>query len=454
MAFVLIKKSGRVIRPSPGSAGRSAAFSLLHPADAGASAEGVPNAYRHSSIVFTLAVVFLLVMPFAVGFEWHGRINIDVGDIVYLPMLVMLATLAMRAHDGRPTFWQEMPRRRIWILYGIFATVAYAQWSYHAGYLGGGSLYQFYRYAWKPMLMYPVVFYMAARPRGIQLVILAVILTTDLHAVTAIQQGRAGLDVRGVMSLFHKNMLGGSFLVPLFLAICESMHNPSRIVRYATGCSAVLIAAALWYAVSRGAVVGAVAGALVYMLASPRGWRLAVSLVAVAALVLMIRPDFGSTSGIMQRFTDIENGTEADNFAWRARERWPHFVEIVSEHPLLGVGQAVDLTLGTDTNTPHNGYLALMVQSGIPAAVCYVLMLASVVVGAARLTRDRQSARVRGWGAAALAGVVAFCVHNLVETTFESGPAGYSIWIACGLVMALTVRRRQRAAAVAVAAVA
>lgn len=484
MTFVPIKRRERVIGHAPSAVARRAKSPTLQRPDDGAllvrnststtsSAARVvrrrsglrraapvgadvvvPTAYRHSKLVYGLAVAFLIVMPFAEGIQWHGKINIDVGDLVYLPLLAGLVALAVRRPGEAATFWQEMPCRGLWCVYGIFAAGAYAQWSHEAGYLGAGSLYQFYRYSWKPMLIYPVVFYMAARPGGIQCVMAVILFTADVDAIVAIQQGRSGLDVRGVMSLFHKNMLAGSFLIPAFLALCEGMHNPRRFWRYCARGSAALIAVALWYAVSRGAMVGAAVGAAVYMLVSPKGWRVAALLLAVSAVVLVVRPDFGSSSGIMQRFTDIGNGTDSDNLAWRMRERWPHFTEIVSTHPLFGVGQAVDLTLGVDTNTPHNGYLALMVQSGIPAAVCYVLLLVNILVCAVKLTRSRLSPRVRGLGAAALAGVVAFCVHNFVETTFESGPAGYSVWIACGLVMALFVRQRQQAKSVPAAAVA
>jgi hypothetical protein len=404
--------------------------------------------------VYGLAIVFLMVMPFAEGMQWHGNINIDIGDFVYLPLLAFLALRAVKGHDAEPAFWHDMPCRGLWCLYGLFAAAAYAQWSYAAGYLGAGSVYQFYRYAWKPMLLYPVVFYLADRPSSIRWLMAAVILTADIDAIVAIQQGRSGVDVRGVMSLFHKNMLAGSFLIPAFLAVGEGMHNPQRLWRYWARGSAVLIGLALWYAVSRGAIVGAAVGGAVYVLVSPKGWRVAALVLLLAATTLAIRPDFGSSSGIMHRFTDIVNGTQSTNLAWRMRERWPHFIDIVTAHPLLGVGQAVDLTLGDNTNTPHNGYLAIMVQSGIPAAVCYVLILVNILVRAAGLMRGRVPAQVRGWAAAALAGVVAFCVHNLVETTFESGPAGFSIWIACGLVMALAVQQRRRALITSAAATA
>jgi O-antigen ligase len=408
-------------------------------------------------VVYVLTILFLLVMPFAEKFQWHWKINFDVGDFVYLPLLASLSMLALWRRGETPTLWQELPWRLIWCTYGVFVAAAYAQWSYQAGYLGGGFFYQFYRYAWKPMLLYPVTFYMVARPGGIRWVLAAVILTADIDAMVAIQQGRAGLEVGGLWSLFRKNMLAGSFLVPAFFALAEGLHNPSTVFRFAARVSAVLMAAALWYAVSRGAMVGAFAGVAAYVLISPRGWRVAAAVIAVATLVLMIRsvqPDFGTSSNIMSRFTEIGHGIESDNMVWRMRERWPHFIEIVSAHPLLGVGQAVDLRLGTDTNTPHNGYLALMVQSGIPAALCYVLTLIVILKRAFRLTREGASRRVRGWGAAAFAGVVAVAVHNIVETTFESGPAGYSIWIACGLVMGLSLlQKHQQTASASTAAV-
>ena len=58
------------------------------------------------------------------------------------------------------------------------------------------------------------------------------------------------------------------------------------------------------------------------------------------------------------------------------------------------------------------------------------------------LAREPFPDRVHGWAPSALAGAVAFCVHNVVDTTFESGAAAYSIWVLGGIVMGLHVRYR------------
>ena len=159
----------------------------------------------------------------------------------------------------------------------------------------------------------PVTFYLAGRPGGIQWVVAAFVVSTDFNAMAAIAQGRSGVDVRGVMSLFHKNMLAGSFLVPLFLALGDSMHNPARPWRVAARVSTLLIAAGLWYAVSRGAIVGALAGLVAYVCLSPKGWRFAAAGLALIAILAVVRPDFGASSGIMERFTDIGHGAESEN---------------------------------------------------------------------------------------------------------------------------------------------
>jgi O-antigen ligase len=403
----------------------------------------LPTAYRDLKVAFWLAVAFVLVMPFARAFQWHPGVYFDVSDVLFLPLLALFAPLAVKKRDETPTVWQELPGRRLWCAYGLFIAIAYARWSYEAGFLGAGALYQFYRYCWKPMLLYPITFYMVARPGGIQWLIAAAIVTADVNAVAAIQQGRAGVDVRGMLSLFDKNMLASSFLVPLFLSLGEGLHASPWLWRQLARVSVLLLGAALWYAVSRGAMVAAAAGAVVYVLVSPRGWRFAVGALALVALVLVVRPDFGSSSGILDRFIDIGNGADSGNLAWRMKERWPHFVEIVTAHPMFGVGQAMDWTLGADTNTPHNGYLALMVQSGIPATLTFVFLLIMILVRALKLAIGHFSRRVRGWGAATLAGGLAFGVHNFVDTTFESGAAGYYYWLACGIAMGLYVRHRQ-----------
>lgn len=308
-----------------------------------------------------------------------------------------------------------------------------------------GAPYQFYRYCWKPLLLYPLTFYAVARAGGRGWIVAAAVLTADIHAAAAIWQGRSGVDVRGALSLYHKNMLAGSLLVPCFLALGEAMGDAARWRRLAAQASVALMGAGLWYAVSRGALVGALIGGACFVLLSQKRFHLMAAVMMLAALVLLARPDIGS-SGILGSFVDIGNGVESGNMAWRVKERWPHFMSIVLAHPWFGVGDEVDLSLGVDANTPHNGYLALMVRAGIPATVCYLLLLAIGLGRSSRLALTALSPRARNLAAAACAGLVAFSVHNLVETTFEKEPAGAYVWLACGLIAALHLEQRHERA--------
>ena len=217
--------------------------------------------YRPSRLIVGLTSVFVAGMPFAPAFQWHPGVFVDPGDLMMLPLLVLLVRRAFDRPDEGGTWWEELPCRRLWCAYGILVAIAYARWSYDAGFFGGGALYQFYRYCWKPMLLYPVTFYMVGTPGGLQWVMAAFVSRPTSMPSSPILQGRSGVDVRGVMSLFHKNMLAGSFLVPLFLALGEARHAPMKAWRLAARGSALVIAAGLWYAVSRGAIVGAVVGA-------------------------------------------------------------------------------------------------------------------------------------------------------------------------------------------------
>lgn len=399
------------------------------------------RSYPYSWLVHVLAVAFVAVSPFAGAFEGKlAGVNVDLADVILLPLVARLAMLARPARDMAPTFWREMPWRWLWCSYGIILAVAYARWSYNAGYLGVGAPYQFYRYCWKPMLLYPVAFYMAARPAGIRLLVGAIILGALVNAVVGIQQSRAGLEVRGFLSLTNKNALADTLLVPVFLALDEGLYGTFLSWRLIACSSGVLMAGALWYAVSRGALIAASVGALAYFLVSGKRWRFAAAAVAVPAVVLLTHPDFTSSSAIVSRYSDIGQGAESANLQWRIQQRWPHFIEIIESHPWLGVGDSVDATFGENANTPHNGYIGLAVKAGIPATLLFLMMVTITLKRALRLTRSGFSVRAQGRGAAAFAGTTALCVHSFVETSFD-GTTAITFWIVSGIVMALSAQQ-------------
>jgi O-antigen ligase len=175
------------------------------------------------------------------------------------------------------------------------------------------------------------------------------------------------------------------------------------------------------YSGSRGAFAGLVVGTvgLVWWTFSSRHFRpqlRRLGIVAAVALVgvLVVKPDLFERPNV-SRMLSASQGAEVSTFRWRLEERWPHFWKKTLEHPWIGTGDYVDQTLGPRANTPHNGYLALAVKSGLPAVALYLLMGIFGIRDGLRATRRRREPLAQIFGALATAGLLGLLTHNIVD---------------------------------------
>ena len=96
---------------------------------------GGPAQAPGSPVILGLAVLFLAALPFAPGFQWHHGLHFDISDIVFLPLLGLLARQVRARDAGRPglegaSFWSELPHRRLWCVYAVLTALAYAGLAY------------------------------------------------------------------------------------------------------------------------------------------------------------------------------------------------------------------------------------------------------------------------------------------------------------------------------------
>src|SRR5262249_20310760 len=127
---------------------------------------------------------------------------------------------------------------------------------------------------------------------------------------------------------------------------------------------------------------------------------------------------------------DAEEQEHGSTLQWRREQRWPHFLEQVRRHPFLGVGTDVDLSLGDEGNTPHNGYLSIAVTNGVPALVLFLLLVAAALREAWFASRRAREEWQRPIAVAVSAGLVGVLVHNLVDSTVMLPPVLPGFWIA------------------------
>jgi O-antigen ligase len=150
-------------------------------------------------------------------------------------------------------------------------------------------------------------------------------------------------------------------------------------------------------------------------------------------LVPLIKPDFARTD-FGQRLFSLHDPTQVGTFEWR-QERWEHFLPIVLANPLFGVGDCEDRSLGADetARTPHNGYMARALVSGVPAMLILVFFGVQAVRHAVRSFRRATDASSRAMALATAAGLISLAVHNTVDSSIEFNPVMKLFWILVGL---------------------
>jgi O-antigen ligase len=383
-------------------------------------------------------------------------VQCDITDAILLPLLLVL--LLNSSH--RKTF-SRMPYLRLWVVYGIIVSFAYINGRLL---IGDDSVldpvrlvYQLYRYTWKGLLFYPLVFVLFQDKRKLKVFLCVLVCAIDILAAIAIRQGYAGAgEVTG--SLNTKNMLGGVLIIPSFLTLAMSLTSESKKDRLFYALSFLLICRALLFTQSRGAAAAFVVSVLLLLLIMGQGRRskkkvrlLAMGLLGGVALIVLFITIFNKGSSLQRYFYTVENleaGHEDANLTWRMRERWPYFFWQAINNPLLGVGTDVNWEFGPDTNTPHNGYLSIAVTDGIPSLLLFLSFIGIAVRKSFFIIKKSPDVLSEALGLGIVSGFIALSIHNVVEATFAGDLMSKIIWItiSLGIIAELEALKKPRRA--------
>jgi O-antigen ligase len=406
---------------------------------------------------FQVLLMLDLVLVFLPGQWLIGGVRVDPGDLVIAGLL--LAVL-LRGRLGGQRSLPPPAAVALWLTLGLVLCLAYMLAPINQDILSGPAriAYQLYRYCWKPILYFPLVALLLGKASRAWMVLDAVLLGGDACAFLGLREGLEGRRAQGPFD--SPNTLGALLVVPMLIAIAGLISDHSRWRKALYLASLLLLGRVMLYSGSRGALMAVCLGTAVLLWQAVRREpgrrrlaRLAPWVLAAAAVAIAVHPGLLRGPNV-QRFLTITHPMAEDTFQWRMKERWPHFWAMVEAHPWVGTGSYVDLSLGQTGNTPHNGYLAIAVMSGLPALGLYLalggLALYQVL---RRLRRSRRraplvlasaggvrAARPPGtdWlldalTAAALAGLL---VHNFDDTVVLLPTIGKEFWLLIGLALA------------------
>ncbi|HUP24832.1 MAG TPA: O-antigen ligase family protein [Thermoanaerobaculia bacterium] len=386
----------------------------------------------HSVVYLDLAVV-------GAGDLSVAGVRIDASDIVFA-MLVL--GLLLRA--PRTVFSRRVPYLYLWLGLGTFLTAAYlvAPVNQHQLVEPLSIAYQIYRYCWQPILPYLLGVLLFSREDRSRQLLQVLTLIGGVLGLGGMLQGFQGLGSTSAFS--NKNAFGGWLIVVLPCAIALLTLTSRRRLLVIGALSLML--GSMVYAGSRGALVAFVVAAVfmsVLLFSRSAGRRRLAQLALTAASLLLIaavlKPGLLNRPNVQPFLALTEGADEVSTFTWRQEHRWPHFFALAREHPWFGIGTFVDTSLGgRAANTPHNGYLAISVRSGFPAAILYLIFGLLAVRNGALLFR-RHPDRDVGMIALGLAtAVLAVLVHNYVESTLVTQKEiGRMFFLATGVLAGL-----------------
>ena len=306
----------------------------------------------------------------------------------------------------------------------------------------GRIVYQLFRYALKPVLLYPIACVLVNKPWKLDQMFTWMLIAADVFALMSLQQGYAGQYGTGPFRT--KNALGAALAIPVVLVFVDLLSHRRAVFSLL---SVPLLVRSALFASSRGAFAGILVGMVTACWLLYRGrvrlrlGTLAAAVVVTSTLTLLVKPDLFERPTIVRLFTTVDPGQ--NTLVWRFTERWPHFVERAWQQPWLGWGTNVDLSLGQTANTPHNGYLSLAVSYGFPVLGLYTFFLLLAFRDARRASARAPDRDDRIRGVKICASVACLLTHNIVDSVIIETFVGSALWIFVAAAPMLAARARE-----------
>lgn len=205
---------------------------------------------------------------------------------------------------------------------------------------------------------------------------------------------------------------------------------------------------------SRGALIAAFAGVVVWLFLAGGRFRRALLLMPLVVGAALLTPGIGSRLTTLLQLTDSGGVAATDPSLIGRIDAQRVALQVLVDHPVLGVGpglfQAVEpgylrrLGLDTIVLAPHNSYLEAAAETGILGLTAWLLLLGSAVVVALRVRRlvprDGEGRELRAVADATAAALVGWALASafLHLATFRS----FLLVVAIGAAVEVHARRQ------------
>jgi O-antigen ligase len=264
-----------------------------------------------------------------------------------------------------------------------------------------------------------------------------------------IDQNEMSVRTRVYSILTSPNIFGCMMTMSIPMAASLALDSHKKFGKLIFGFLAFMMVCSLVFTFSRGAWIGFVVAAGVYVLLKDK--RLIIPCIILAVIVLVCVPSVGNRISYMLSPEYIESSLRGGRLV-----RWLTGLEILKFYPWMGVGLgqfggAVAMNNGTsflvgytDTKTFYmdNYFLKTAVESGIIGFVAFVILMYCVIINGYRTIKLAKDNTTKQLSIGILAGLCGVITHNWVENIFEVPLMTSLFWIFAAVMMVLNYKER------------
>lgn len=244
---------------------------------------------------------------------------------------------------------------------------------------------------------------------------------------------------RLLSTFFDPNYVGGffGFIVSLMLGV-YFLTDDEKLKRWLVIVGFILLLA-LVLTFSRSAYLGFLIGFLV--IGATRSWKSILIGLAIIAVLLAIFP---------KSLNRIEKALTVDETAQTRILSWQRGWQVISDHPLLGVGfntlpyvkADYDFINGEKITHSASGsdssLLTLWQTSGIFSLLFYLIFYVYLIINGFKIFKDKKNSRfLRGLGLGFSGGLIGLFFHSQFVNSLLYPPIMILIWLVAGIILNL-----------------
>lgn len=252
-----------------------------------------------------------------------------------------------------------------------------------------------------------------------------------------------GLRTRVYSIIGSPNILGSlmTLTVPMAIGLVYGEEKIGKKLFYGIG--SIVMMACLVFTFSRGAWIGFMVAALVFILLKDK--RLIIPAIIAGMLVIIFVPSIVDRITYMLSPQYISNSLKGGRLI-----RWITGLEMLKEQPLFGVGLGhFGGAVAMNNDIPgtfymDNYYLKTAVEMGIVGLMAFWFLLYQAIIWSYRTVIKIQDKYFVNLIQGAIAGMMGVLAHNFFENVFEVPMMVTYFWILVGIIMYLRTTKVEK----------